>query len=171
MDRLMALQAFARVVELGAFTKAGDSLQLSKTTVSDLVQGLENHLGVRLLQRTTRAGFHPMSVSALHSAAVSLEMKKSANALTFAGRARPEAVTKYRPPSGKRQSVKTGSSCLSTKYCVATNSGSSVIASPARTVGSNASTLVPRNAPVGVTVHSSPRGWVKRQTSRLVLLV
>src|SRR5882724_3255709 len=54
MDRLMALQAFARVVEVGGFTKAGDSLHLSKTTVSDLVQGLEKHLGVRLLQRTTR---------------------------------------------------------------------------------------------------------------------
>jgi Bacterial regulatory helix-turn-helix protein, lysR family len=38
MDRLMALRAFARVVELGGFTKAGDSLRLSKTTVSDLVQ-------------------------------------------------------------------------------------------------------------------------------------
>jgi LysR family transcriptional regulator for bpeEF and oprC len=54
MDRMLALQAFARVVELGGFTKAGDSLQLSKTTVSDLVQSLEKHLGVRLLQRTTR---------------------------------------------------------------------------------------------------------------------
>ena len=38
-----------------------------------------------LLRRSD--GFHPMSASALHSAAVSLEMKKSANALTFAGRA------------------------------------------------------------------------------------
>jgi hypothetical protein len=45
------------------------------------------------------------------------------------------------------------------------------MASPARTVGSNASTLVPRNAPVGVTVHSSPLVRVKRQTSRLVLLL
>src|SRR5258708_11943574 len=54
MDRLMALQVFARVVELGGFTKAGDSLQLSKTTENDLVQNLEKHLGVRLLQRTTR---------------------------------------------------------------------------------------------------------------------
>jgi LysR family transcriptional regulator for bpeEF and oprC len=54
MDRLMALRAFVRVVELGGFTKAADSLQLSKTTVSDLVQSLEKHLGVRLLQRTTR---------------------------------------------------------------------------------------------------------------------
>jgi LysR family transcriptional regulator, regulator for bpeEF and oprC len=54
MDRLLALQTFARVVELGGFTKPGDSLQLSKTTVSDLVQGLEARLGVRLFQRTTR---------------------------------------------------------------------------------------------------------------------
>jgi LysR family transcriptional regulator for bpeEF and oprC len=54
MDRLMALRAFSRVVELGGFTKAADSLQLSKTSVSDLVEGLEKHLGVRLLQRTTR---------------------------------------------------------------------------------------------------------------------
>ncbi|HEY3654641.1 MAG TPA: LysR family transcriptional regulator [Steroidobacteraceae bacterium] len=44
----MALQAFARVVELGGFTKAGNSLQLSKRTVSGLVQSLEKHLGVRL---------------------------------------------------------------------------------------------------------------------------
>ena len=54
MDRLMAMRAFARVVELRGFTKAADSLHLSKTTVSDLVKGLEKHLGVRLLQRTTR---------------------------------------------------------------------------------------------------------------------
>ena len=54
MDRLMALQAFARVVELGGFTKAANSLRLSKTTVSDLVQSLEKRLGVRLFQRTTR---------------------------------------------------------------------------------------------------------------------
>jgi LysR family transcriptional regulator for bpeEF and oprC len=54
MDRLMALQVFTRVVELGGFTKAADSLQLSKTRVSDLVQSLEKSLGVRLLQRTTR---------------------------------------------------------------------------------------------------------------------
>ena len=38
MDRLMALETFVRVVELGGFTKAGDSLQLSKTTVSHPVQ-------------------------------------------------------------------------------------------------------------------------------------
>lgn len=54
MDRLVALQTFARVVELGGFTKAAESLQLPKTTVSDLVQSLETYLGVQLLKRTTR---------------------------------------------------------------------------------------------------------------------
>jgi Bacterial regulatory helix-turn-helix protein, lysR family len=44
----------SRVVELGGFTKAAESLRLSKTSVSDLVQNLETQLGVRLLQRTTR---------------------------------------------------------------------------------------------------------------------
>ena len=48
------MQTFARVAELGGFAKAGHSLQLSKTTVSDLVRSLEARLGVRLLQRTTR---------------------------------------------------------------------------------------------------------------------
>lgn len=54
MDRFQALLAFSRVVELGGFTKAADSLQMPKTTLSHLVQQLEAHLGVRLLQRTTR---------------------------------------------------------------------------------------------------------------------
>ena len=54
MDHLLALQTFTRVVELGSFTKTSDSLRLPKTSVSDLVQQLEKHLGVRLLQRTTR---------------------------------------------------------------------------------------------------------------------
>src|SRR5262245_40774718 len=54
MDRLVALPTFARVVELGGFTKAAESLQLPKTTVSDLIQSLETYLGVQLLKRTTR---------------------------------------------------------------------------------------------------------------------
>ncbi|MBC7939269.1 MAG: LysR family transcriptional regulator [Chitinophagaceae bacterium] len=54
MDRFDALQAFARVVEAGSFTKAARTLNLSKTTVSQLVQQLESRLRVRLLNRTTR---------------------------------------------------------------------------------------------------------------------
>lgn len=54
MDRFDAMQAFARVVETGSFTKAADTLHLSKTSVTQLVQQLEARLRVRLLNRTTR---------------------------------------------------------------------------------------------------------------------
>ncbi len=54
MDRFDAMQAFARVVEAGSFTKAAETLHLSKTTVTQLVQQLEARLRVRLLNRTTR---------------------------------------------------------------------------------------------------------------------
>ncbi|WP_322049232.1 LysR family transcriptional regulator [Paraburkholderia sp. J67] len=54
MDQLLAMRAFTRVVEAGSFTRAADSLEMPNATMSKLVQELEAHLGVRLLQRTTR---------------------------------------------------------------------------------------------------------------------
>lgn len=54
MDQLVAIRGFARVVEAGSFTRAADSLDMPNATLSKLVQDLEAHLGVRLLQRTTR---------------------------------------------------------------------------------------------------------------------
>lgn len=54
MDQLLAMRAFARVVEAGSFTRAADSLDMPNATVSKLVQDLEAHLGTLLLQRTTR---------------------------------------------------------------------------------------------------------------------
>lgn len=54
MDRIDAMQAFARVVETGSFTRAADTLQTSRTRVTQLVQQLESHLQVKLLNRTTR---------------------------------------------------------------------------------------------------------------------
>lgn len=54
MDRFDAMQAFVRVVEAGSFTKAADTLHMSKTTVTQLVQQLEARLRVKLLNRTTR---------------------------------------------------------------------------------------------------------------------
>jgi len=54
MDRFDAMRAFARVVESGSFTKAADTLHMSKTSVTQLVQQLEARLRVRLLNRTTR---------------------------------------------------------------------------------------------------------------------
>lgn len=54
MDRFDAMQAFARVVETGSFTRAADTLRTSRTRVTQLVQQLESHLRVKLLHRTTR---------------------------------------------------------------------------------------------------------------------
>jgi DNA-binding transcriptional LysR family regulator len=54
MDRLKSLTAFVRVVDSGGFSAAGRHLNMSTTMVSNHVQSLENRLGARLLQRTTR---------------------------------------------------------------------------------------------------------------------
>jgi len=51
---LDALRAVIRVAELGTYTKAAESLGLSKSRVSQSVIALESELGVRLFQRTTR---------------------------------------------------------------------------------------------------------------------
>jgi DNA-binding transcriptional LysR family regulator len=54
MDRMASLTAFVRVVESGGFSAAARRLNLSPTMVGNHVQALENELGVRLLNRTTR---------------------------------------------------------------------------------------------------------------------
>ncbi|NPW37126.1 LysR family transcriptional regulator [Pseudomonas aeruginosa] len=55
MDKLSAMTTFAAVVEAGSFTRAAEALALPKARVSQRVSDLEHHLGVRLLNRTTRA--------------------------------------------------------------------------------------------------------------------
>ncbi len=54
MDQLSAMRAFVRVVETGNFTRASETLQMPKTTVTNLIQNLEKHLQTKLLNRTTR---------------------------------------------------------------------------------------------------------------------
>jgi DNA-binding transcriptional LysR family regulator len=54
MDRLASITAFVRVAENGGFSAAARNLSVSTTTISDQVQALENALGVRLFNRTTR---------------------------------------------------------------------------------------------------------------------
>ena len=54
MEPLAGIVAFAQVVETGSFSEAARRLRISKSVVSAQVQRLEERLGVRLLQRTTR---------------------------------------------------------------------------------------------------------------------
>jgi len=54
MQDLNEIAIFARVVKEESFTKAAHALGLPKSTVSERVSRLEERLGVRLLERTTR---------------------------------------------------------------------------------------------------------------------
>jgi DNA-binding transcriptional LysR family regulator len=49
------IQAFVLVAELGGFSKAAHQLHLTQTALTRRIQKLEAHLGVRLLDRTTRS--------------------------------------------------------------------------------------------------------------------
>lgn len=54
MDRLFAMSVFNKVVEERSFVRAAKRLGISTSAASRQVAQLEQHLGVRLLQRTTR---------------------------------------------------------------------------------------------------------------------
>jgi len=54
MDRLQSMRVFQQVVDEGGFAAAARKLELTPAAVTRLVSDLEKHLGVRLLQRTTR---------------------------------------------------------------------------------------------------------------------
>lgn len=54
MEHLGDLAVFARVADLGSFTAAAESLRLSKSAVSKHMARLEQRLGTKLIQRTTR---------------------------------------------------------------------------------------------------------------------
>jgi LysR family transcriptional regulator for bpeEF and oprC len=55
VDKLTAMQTFVRVGELKSFTRAADSLGISRAVASAQVAELEKHLKSRLLHRTTRS--------------------------------------------------------------------------------------------------------------------
>jgi DNA-binding transcriptional LysR family regulator len=54
MDRLTEIELFVRVAELGSITKAAEKLELSVSSASRYLIGLETRLGARLVDRGTR---------------------------------------------------------------------------------------------------------------------
>jgi DNA-binding transcriptional LysR family regulator len=72
MDRFTRLSVFVRVVETGSFSAAAEKLGLSRAAASKSVQQLEEHLGARLLNRTTRRLSVTEEGSALYERAVRL---------------------------------------------------------------------------------------------------
>ncbi|MFC3077803.1 LysR family transcriptional regulator [Phenylobacterium terrae] len=55
MDRLEVMRLFVRIVERANFSDAARDLQVPRASVTRAIQRLEGQLGVRLLERTTRA--------------------------------------------------------------------------------------------------------------------
>lgn len=55
MDLLIPMKAFVRVVEAGSFTAVATERNTTQPTISRQIAALEEHLGARLLTRTTRA--------------------------------------------------------------------------------------------------------------------
>src|ERR1700739_395270 len=54
MDRMTAMVTFVKVIEAGGFAAAGRKLGISPSTVTTQIQTLEERLGTRLLNRSTR---------------------------------------------------------------------------------------------------------------------
>lgn len=54
MDRFQEMQVFVRIAERGSFTQAAEDLQIPRATVTNLIKRMEERLGTRLLERTTR---------------------------------------------------------------------------------------------------------------------
>jgi DNA-binding transcriptional LysR family regulator len=92
---LRQLEIFAKVAELGSFSRAAEALHLTQPTVSEHIRTLEDELGVRLLDRlgrgtgTTRAGQLLLSY-ATRMLALSREARQALEG--FQGRMRGELV-------------------------------------------------------------------------------
>jgi DNA-binding transcriptional LysR family regulator len=86
MDRLQSLVAFTKVVESGSFARAAERLDVSVSAVSRRVAELEAHLGVRLLNRTTRRLSLTESGQAFHELCVQLlaDLEEAEEAITSA---------------------------------------------------------------------------------------
>ncbi len=102
MDRLAELDIFARVVTAGSMSAAGRELGLSPPVVSKRIKSLEERLGTRLLQRTTRQlaltesgkGFYERVVAILASVDEA-EAWVSRRAATARGTLRVSAPTSF----------------------------------------------------------------------------
>src|SRR6185369_9408621 len=93
MDRLVAINAFVRVVEAGSFARAAERMSVSVSSISRQIAELEAHLDARLLNRTTRRLSLTESGRVFHERSVQLladleEAEQSANA----GTAKPQGT-------------------------------------------------------------------------------
>jgi len=93
MDVFAGMETFAAVVERGSFTAAAASLQTAKSSISETVRALEERLGVRLLDRTTRRVRPTEAGTAFY--------RQCRHLLDGAAAARAEAQAAQKAPAGR----------------------------------------------------------------------
>ncbi|MDE1147981.1 MAG: LysR family transcriptional regulator [Azospirillaceae bacterium] len=99
MDRLTSMRIFVQAVELGSFSAAADALGLSSQLVGKHVQALEQHLGVRLLNRTTRRqGLTDIGRIYHERAKIILAEVEAADSLAAESRAAPRGRLRVNAP-------------------------------------------------------------------------
>jgi DNA-binding transcriptional LysR family regulator len=101
MDKFNAMRAFTRIVELGGFAKAADDLHMPRASVTILIKQLEAHLGVQLLQRTTRHVSPTLDGQAYYQRCVVLlgDLEEAESAFSGLGSA-PKGVLRIDVPAG-----------------------------------------------------------------------
>lgn len=101
MDRFNAMRVFTRIVELGGFARAAESLQMPPASVTILIKQLEAHLGVQLLHRTTRQVSPTLDGAAYYQRCVRLlaDLEESEAAFSLA-RLNPRGMLRVDMPVG-----------------------------------------------------------------------
>ncbi len=101
MDKFNAMRAFTRIVELGGFARAADSLHMPRASVTILIKQLEAQLGVQLLMRTTRQVTPTPDGKAYYHRCVNVLNELEAAESVFSSVAKePEGVLRVDMPSG-----------------------------------------------------------------------
>lgn len=99
MDRFASMEVFARVAEIGSFTAAADSLGISGQMVGKHIRMLEEHLGIRLLNRTTRQqNLTGAGKDFLERTRIVLAELEAAEALAAESRAKPRGELRVNAP-------------------------------------------------------------------------
>jgi DNA-binding transcriptional LysR family regulator len=100
MDRLTSMTIFARAVELGSFSAAAAVFHMSPQLVGKHVRMLEQHLGVQLLNRTTRRQhLTEIGASYYERVKVILAEVEGADSLALDARARPSGLLRVNAPA------------------------------------------------------------------------
>lgn len=99
MDRFASMEVFAKVAEAGSFTLAADVLGISGQMVGKHIRMLEEHLGIKLLNRTTRQqSLTDAGRDFLERARIVLAELEAAEARAAESRARPRGELRINAP-------------------------------------------------------------------------